>query len=297
MMPPAPDPIRALPCWTGDVTAEPLTGGLSNESWKVADAAGLHVVRFGRDFPFHHVDRAREVATARAAHAAGFGPAVEYAAPGVSVVAFIPSRTWGAADLRANPGRVGALLRDFHSRMPDRITGTAVMFWPFHVIRDYARTIAQGDSPFRGDLDGYLAHARRLEAAQIPLPIVFGHHDLLPANFLDDGARLWLIDYEYAGFGTAMFDLAGAASNAGMDGAETDALLHAYLGAPPTPAFRRAFDAMQCASLLREAMWAMVSDLHLSAPGADYRDYARDNLDRFRAALATFTTTHGDTLT
>lgn len=297
MMPPAPDPIRALPCWTGDVTAEPLTGGLSNESWKVADAAGLHVVRFGRDFPFHHVDRAREVATARAAHAAGFGPAVEYAAPGVSVVAFIPSRTWGAADLRANPGRVGALLRDFHSRMPDRITGTAVMFWPFHVIRDYARTIAQGDSPFHADLDGYLAHARRLEAAQIPLPIVFGHHDLLPANFLDDGARLWLIDYEYAGFGTAMFDLAGAASNAGMDGAETDALLHAYLGAAPTPAFRRAFDAMQCASLLREAMWAMVSDLHLSAPGADYRDYARDNLDRFRAALATFTTTHGDTLT
>jgi thiamine kinase-like enzyme len=34
--------------------------------------------------------------------------------------------------------------------------------------------------------------------------------------FIDDGERLWLIDFEYAGFNTAMFDLAGAASNAGF---------------------------------------------------------------------------------
>jgi aminoglycoside phosphotransferase (APT) family kinase protein len=52
-----------------------------------------------------------------------------------------------------------------------------------------------------------------LEAAQAPLPMVFGHHDLLPGNFIDDGKRLWLIDWEYAGFGTAMFDLANLATN------------------------------------------------------------------------------------
>ncbi len=87
---PCPNPaaLRALP-WQGDITAEPLLGGLSNESWKVTDARGPHVVRFGRDFPFHHVDRTREVMTARAAHAAGFGPAVEYAAPGVIVVEYL----------------------------------------------------------------------------------------------------------------------------------------------------------------------------------------------------------------
>ena len=72
-----------------------------------------------------------------------------------------------------------------------------------------------------------------LEAAQQPLPIVFGHNDLLPANFLDDGKRLWLIDFEYAGFGTAMFDLAGAASNAGMTTEESEELLAAYFGRQP----------------------------------------------------------------
>jgi thiamine kinase-like enzyme len=288
-----PDHIRALPCWQGEITAEPLHGGLSNESWKVTDAAGAHVLRFGRDYPFHHVDRAREVMTARAAHAAGFGPAVEYAAPGVSVGRFITATTWTAADLRHQPDRVGHLLRRFHHEMPAHVTGAGFIFWPFHVIRDYARTIAAGKSPFAPGLPGHLDLAARLEAAQIPLPVVFGHHDLLPANVLDDGHRLWLIDYEYAGFGTAMFDLAGAASNAGMDAAETEALLAAYLGTSPDDDFARAFDAMQCASLLREAMWAMVSDLHLAAPGADYRAYAAENLEKLAASLSHFTQAHG----
>jgi thiamine kinase-like enzyme len=288
-----PKTIRALPCWQGEITAEPLHGGLSNESWKVTDAAGAHVVRFGRDYPFHHVDRAREVMTARAAHAAGFGPAVEYAAPGVSVGQFITAATWTPADVSAAPDRVGALLRRFHHEMPTHIAGAGFIFWPFHVIRDYARTIAAGGSPFAPDLSNHLALAAKLEAAQIPMPIVFGHHDLLPANFLDDGQKLWLIDYEYAGFGTAMFDLAGAASNAGMTGAETEALLVAYLGHKPDAAFARAFDAMQAASLLREAMWAMVSDLHLSAPGANYRAYAMENLEKLAASLSHFTQSHG----
>ena len=104
------DDIRTLPCWTGEIRVEPLTGGLSNESWKVTDAHRAHAVRFGRDYPFHHVDRTREVMTARAAHATGFAPEVTYAAPGVMVSAFVEARTWDAADLRAAPERIAELL-------------------------------------------------------------------------------------------------------------------------------------------------------------------------------------------
>ena len=91
------------------------------------------------------------------------------------------------------------------------------MFWVFHVIRDYAHTLRENKSPHLPLLESFLKQAHILEAAQQPMPIVFGHHDLLPANFLDDGEKLWLIDFEYAGFGTAMFDLAGASSNAQYD--------------------------------------------------------------------------------
>ncbi len=278
--------LRRLPCWQGEISAEPLTGGLSNLSWKVCDRAGTHVARFGADYPFHHIDRAREAMAARAACEAGFGPEVEYSAPGVMVSTFLKARTWSAEDVAGNPERVAALLRAFHHDMPSRIGGPAYMFWVFHVIRDYARQLAA--TTRAGDLEGFLSLNAELEAAQIPLPIVFGHHDLLPANILDDGAQLWLIDFEYAGFGTAMFDLAGAASNAGMTAGQSRRLIAAYLGHDPERAFVKAFSAMQCASLLREAMWAMVSELHLSTPGVDFAAYAQENLDRLAGALALY---------
>jgi thiamine kinase-like enzyme len=283
------DRIAKLPCWSGEVRLERLHGGLSNESWKVTDEVGVHVVRFGSDFPFHHVRRDRELAAARAAEAAGFGPAVEFGAPGVMVTAYLGARTWTEDDMRANPARVGRLLREFHDRMPTLVAGEGAIFWVFHVIRDYARLLEEKNSRFAPELTRLRAIAAEMEAAQVSMPIVFGHHDLLPGNFLEtaDG-RLWLIDFEYAAFGTGMFDLACAAGNAGLDESGTDDLLRAYFGAPPDAATLKAFDAMRCAALAREAMWAMVSEIFLAAPGADYDAHARDYLARLDAALDRF---------
>lgn len=287
------DRIRALPCWQGKIEAEPLKGGLSNESWKVTDGRGAHVVRFGVDFPFHHVFRDRELAAARAAHAAGFAPEVEWAGAGAMVSAFLQARTWSEADLRANPGRIGRLLAAFHGRMLTHLEGPGSVFWVFHVIRDYGRTLAAHGSRFAADLPRLLAANAALEAAQIPLPIIVGHHDLLPGNFLEQDGRLWLIDFEYAGFGTAMFDLAGAAGNGGMSPDEERAMIEAYLGAAPEAAFVKSFAAMKCAALMREAMWAMVSEIFLAAPGADYEAHARDYLARLETALGDYQQRHG----
>lgn len=295
-LPSAHDRINALPVWRGSIEIEPLKGGLSNESWLVSDNTGRHVVRFGQDFPFHHVFRDREVMTAQAAHDAGFAPRLEWAEPGVMVTEFLAAKTYAAADVRANAGRIASLVRRFHETMPRHVSGPGFMFWPFHVIRDYAVTLARGKSRMVAELPRYLALAEALEKAQDPLPIVFGHNDLLPANFLDDGSRLWLIDYEYAGFSTAMFDLAGAASNAGMDEAESAAFLAAYFGGPAGDTIIRAHAAMQCASLLREAMWSMVSELHLDAPGADYVAYTAENLDRLDIAIDRYQSAYGSLL-
>ncbi len=280
------DRIRAMPLWRGTIDIAPLKGGLSNESFIVTEPGGRHVVRFGRDFPFHHVSRERELMVARAAHEAGFAPEVRHAEPGVMVTEYLGARTFTEEDVRKESGRVATLLARFHRDMPRAVTGAAFLFWVFHVIRDYARTLEAGGSRWVDRLPDLLAVAEELERTQTPLPIVFGHNDLLPANILDDGDRLWLIDFEYAGFNTSMFDLAGAASNAGMDAEQSQAFVEAYLGYAPDEGFRRAYSAMQAASLLREAMWGMVSELHLDAPGVDYVAYAGENLDRFQAALA-----------
>ena len=280
------DRIRALPCWHGRLSIEPLKGGISNESWKVSDSRGRHVVRFGHDYPFHHVERAREVMVARAAHSAGFSPTVEHAEPGIMVSAFLEAKTCDAADVRNNADRILLMLQQFHHTMPAYVSGPSYMFWVFHVIRDYARILKIGGSRMLRWVPGFVDLATELEAEQNALPIIFGHHDLLPANFMDDGEKLWLIDFEYAGFGTAMFDLAGFSSNAGFGADETEALLHAYFGKAPSEKMARAMSAMQCASLLREAMWSMVSELHLNAPGVNYAAYTAENLAKLDTALA-----------
>lgn len=285
--------LRSLPCWSGRIAFEPLHGGLSNESFLVTEPGGKFVVRFGQDFPFHHVDRKREVMVTRAASDCGFAPELVHAGPGVMVSRFIEGRTCQAKDIRTNIDRIAGLVGRFHREMPDRVTGPGFIFWVFHVIRDYAATLRKGNSRMTGELGRYLELSREMERAQVPLPIVFGHHDFLPANFIDDGKRLWIIDYEYAGYSTAMFDLAGIASNAGFDAGQSDALLAAYFGKPPDQALRKSHAAMQCASLLREAMWSMVSELYLNAPGADYVAYTAENLDRLAVALDAYRSRFG----
>ena len=276
--------VRSLPCWRGPLVVEPLRGGLSNVSFKVVDAEGAWVARIGRDFRFHHVSRRREAEASRAAAALGLAPRVRHVGDGALVCAFVEGRTLSAADLREKIEPVVALIARAHREMRAAIRGEAGAFWVFHVIRDYMDALRDGAHPIAPELPALEPLVSALEAAQVPMPMVFGHHDLLPANFLDDGRRLWLIDWEYAGFGTPMFDLANLADNSDYDGDLKSRLLTLYFDRAADEATRRAFDAMQAASALREWLWAMVSELFLAAPGADYAAYATTCRAKFERA-------------
>ena len=127
------------------------------------------------------------------------------------------------------------------------------------------------------------SRAARLESAVGPVGIVFGHNDLLAANFIDDGDRIWLIDWEYAGFNSPLFDLGGLASNNEMDAEQERRMMERYFDASPGEPLLASYAAMKCASLLREAMWSMVSELR-SDIDFDYVTYTGENLERFERA-------------
>jgi len=281
--------IRILPIWQSEISAEPLGGGLTNVNFVVTDGATKRVVRLGEDIPAHHVLRFNELAASRAAHAAGLSPAVIHAEPGVTVIDYIEARTYGEADVRAKGAleRIVPLIRTCHHEVPKHLRGPSLIFWVFHVIRDYAATLAEGPSAHKALLPEFLRVAENLEAAAGPFEIVFGHNDLLPANFLDDGTRLWLIDWDYAGFNTPLFDLGGLASNNGLSEAQEWRLLELYYESPADAALFRRYHAMKCASLLRETMWSMVSEI-TSTLDQDYAAYTASNLARFRQAHTDF---------
>lgn len=284
--------VAALGCWRGAPSIEPLSGGMTNRNWLVRDAAGAHVARLGEDLPHHLVLRWHEHAVARAAGEAGISPAVEHSGPGILVMRFVEGRSLSADDLRA-PGRieaVAALLRRCHRELPLHLRGPSLAFWPFHVLRAYAAWLREAGSAWRDRLDGLAALAAQAEAGLSPAPTVFAHNDLLAANLVDDGVRLWLIDWDYAGWGSPVFDLANLAANNGLDAAQEEELLAAYLGAAPGAALRRDLAAMRLASQLRETLWSMASELR-PAVDFDYAAYTRENLARLEVEKARFAAT------
>jgi len=285
-MPPSPaDRIRALPLWRSKVDPQPLGGGITNTNFVVEDAGARYVVRLGDDIPLHNVMRFNELAAAKAAEAAGISPALRHHEPGLLVIDFIDGRTFGEADVRADLPRVVELVRRAHKEVTRQLRGPALAFWTFHVLRSYLHALNDGDHRLKAELPAHAALAERVEALVGPSEIVFGHNDLLPANFLDDGRRLWLIDWDYGGFNTPLFDLGGLASNNGFDAAQRDEMLALYYGRAPDDALRLKLQAMLVASLLREALWSMVSELH-STIDFDYRAYTAENLARLERAVA-----------
>ncbi len=279
--------ISALPIWQEGFQCKPLSGGLTNHNYLVSDKSGQYVVRLGEDIVEHHVMRFNELAASRAAHASGLSPAVHYAQTGIMVLEYIPSTTFTSKDIR-NPDnleRIVALIKQCHSDTQNFLRGPILAFNVFHIIRDYALTLKEGASPHMPLLDALLETARTLEQVQITHPLVFGHNDLVAANFLDDGHRLWLIDWDYAGFNSPIFDLANLASNNEFDRPLEMHLLELYFDTRPDEVLSQSYQAMKCASLLREAMWSMVSELH-SQIDHDFLTYTKENLSRFDEACA-----------
>jgi thiamine kinase-like enzyme len=279
--------VRSLSLWKGEVSLAPLKGGLSNTSFIVTDEVGTFVARVGEDYPFHQVSREREAVASHAAHVAGLSPKVLFAEDGLMVVQHLAARTYADIDVQKNWRACVDILKKCHSEMPKLVHGQGAIFWVFQILRDYSLTLAIEGGPRSSEILRWRSIIDALEAVQVPLPIVFGHHDLLPSNFMDDGKRLWLIDWEYGAFGTAMFDLANLAAANGFDADLENQMLHHYFNKVDAE-LSRAFAAMKVAAALREAMWGMVSELHLSVPGVDYAAYADENLARFENIFADY---------
>jgi thiamine kinase-like enzyme len=278
-----------LSCWTGDVAPRPLIGGITNQNFVVEDAGKRYFVRIGDDIPVHGVMRFNELAASRAAAAAGVSPPVVHNEPGALVMAFIDGETLDEARVRepASLARIVPLLKRCHEEIPAHLRGPTLIFWVFQVIRDYAGTLRDANSRMLGELPRLLEMSSELEREVGPIQLVFGHNDLLAANFIDDGERMWLIDWDYGGFNSPLFDLGGLASNNQLDPDQEAWLLSEYFGAPADANLVRRYQAMKCASLLRETMWSMVSEIH-SQLDFDYVAYTGENLTRFESAWADF---------
>ena len=283
------DKITQLECWHSSVEIEPLGGGMTNLNFKVTDDSQQYVVRLGDDDPIHLISRRNEAECCRAAFEAGISPELVYTEPGVLVVRFIDGKVFEEADVRDdnNLKRIVELIRHFHQGIPQHFREVSVMFWVFQVLRHYQHLLKEGNSRHRDRLLELNNTAATLENLVGEVDIVFGHNDLLAANFIDDGKKIWLIDFDYAGFNSPLFDLSNLASNNELTVDQEVMVVEDYFGSSKDRRQWRSYYAMKCASLLRETLWSMVSEIH-SQLEVDFAAYTAKNLERFEQAFEEF---------
>ncbi len=273
------DFVKGLACWNDPVDPKPLGGGTTNSNFTVEYQGSTFMVRVGDDLPLHGILRSQEAAACRAANACGLAPEIIHHEPGALVMAFIQAKTLSKADV-AQPEmrlRIVSLLQRCHRDMPRRLLGASLMFWVFQVNRRYLATITQGSSRLVARLAEFSKLNDKLETKLGPIQPTFCHNDLLPANILDDGEKLWLLDWEYAGWNTPLFDIANLASNADLDSEQTTDLLKSYLGRTPSGHEQSATQVLVCASLLRELLWSLVQEQH-SSIDFDFATYSDQQL-------------------
>ena len=281
--------VEGLTFWQQPILCEPVKGGITNLNFRVEHGNEMFFVRLGEDIPEHGVYRFNELAASRAAFTCGISPEVVHAECGAMVLRFIEGKTLVEEDLRdfSNLEKVLSLLNKCHREMPQHLPGSTLIFWVFQVIRGYSKTLREGKSRMIPELQKFLNINADLEKTVGTIDLCFGHNDLLAGNFIDDGRRLWLIDWDYAGFNSPLFDLANLASNNEFPEKLEQELLEMYFEQTISADLWKRYFAMKCASLLREAMWSMVSEVH-STLNFDYAKYTTDNLERFEKTFAQF---------
>jgi thiamine kinase-like enzyme len=262
-----------------------LSGGITNRNFLVAaeGAPDRYVIRLaGNDTHLLGISREVEHAATVAAAGVGVGPeVVAFVRPeGYLVTRFIVGEP--VSDEAVHRPETIRRVADSIRRVHD---GPAIpgLFVPFRIVEAYRALAMARGVPIPPEYELSMAIARRIELAFLAAPVELRpcHNDLLNANFIDDGERIRIVDWEYAGLGDPFFDLGNFSVNHGLSSDEDAILLEAYEGrVRPSRAAR--LHLMRIASDFREAMWGVLQQ-GISVLDVDFVAYAAEHFDRLLA--------------
>ncbi len=262
--------IKALPLWPTTPVIAPIEAGRTNRNFLVTCGKQKYFARIGYDLPSHRIRRAVEARCALFAAQNGVAPAVHYAGNGILVTDYVQGRTLKIddADSSAIMDRLAKHLAVLHAlRMPEDIP----IFDPVDSTRFYLQSLPPEKlgSKERIRIESILSTTPKLE------PVSLIHADIIPENIVDDGKKLWFIDWEYAGIGHPAIDLAFIAMNFELSDYQLDSFvaLHGDLN----PDLVR---SLKPVIIAREALWCLVQLQVDDTPRGDLGEYSRMCLRR-----------------
>ena len=277
--------LDALPVLRDRIEVTELAGGLTNRNLKVVTPTGTYVARLSSpESALLAIDRANEHANSVAAAASGAAPEVVGYAPEVSVlvVTFVEGRTWDSGDILApaNAARIASACRRLHAG--PRFVNDFDMrrLQPHYLGLCQSRGFRLPDRYL--DFSGHKAAIDDALAAR-PVATVPCNNDLLAANFIDDGEKVLLIDYEYSGNNDPFFELGNVWSEAAGTPDDLERLVAAYVG-HPSPALTARARLWGLLSKYGWMLWAAIQD---GTSDLDF-DFWSWGLEKYDRAMAEF---------
>jgi thiamine kinase-like enzyme len=263
-----------------------LSGGLTNHNYQVTTPDGTFVARISSGgSELLAIDRDCEYRNSVTAAAAGAGPpVVEYRPQDrLLVIGYVEGRTLGSADVAAagNIPRIAGACRRLHDggRFGNDFDMFDIQRRYLSVARSRGFRIPAGYD----DLAPQFGAVAKALAAR-PARTVPCHNDLLAANFIDDGARIWLIDYELSGNNDACFELGNIGAESQLSGDALAELVTAYYGQPRRSKIARA-RLLGLAGMYGWTLWGAIQN---AASPIDF-DFWSWAMERFEGAAAGFT--------
>lgn len=263
-------------------------GGLTNLVHLVETAAQKVIVRIPGEGTEEYIDRAIEIINAKAAYRAGISAEVLWAdaETGVMISQAIPNIETMTPDLfssrAGSPARAGEALAKLHR------SGEVFefRFELFAMINDYLKILATKDVKLPEGYHEIVKAAEPVKAALAanPAPLAPCHCDPLCENFLDDGNKMWIVDWEYSGMNDPLWDVGDLSVEAGMDAVQEMELMQAYFGGKPTSAQHGRVVIYKAMCDLFWTLWGLIQHAD-DNPAEDFWAYATGRFNRCKALM------------
>jgi thiamine kinase-like enzyme len=260
-------------------------GGLTNKVYRV----GNHVLRIPGEGTDEYINRTHEAASAKIAAHASVGPAILYVDPtsGIMVSEFVNNAVTMSPQAfnqrLGSPARAGLAFMKLHTSggmFPFR-------FELFAMIDDYLKLLSTKDVELPDGYSQVVQEANKIRTAlsRNPAPLVPCHCDPLCENFLDDGARMWIVDWEYSGMNDPMWDLGDLSVEGGFSAEQDIEMLHAYFGTDPTPPDYARMVIYKAMCDLLWTLWGLIQHANKN-PADDFQAYALNRFGRCKRLMA-----------
>lgn len=263
-------------------------GGMTNLVYRVQFTKQAVIVRIPGKGTEDYIDRAVELHNAKAAARANVSANVIWAdaRTGVMIsdcienIQTMTPKLFSSRD--GSPLRAALAFKQLHQ------SGETFQFRfeLFSMIDDYLEILAGKEINLP---DGYAEIVKSAQPvneiiSQKDITLAPCHCDPLCENFLDDGNRMWIVDWEYSGMNDPMWDLGDLSVEAGFTAAQDVEMMNAYFDGNPTQAeFGRMVIYKAMCDLLW-TLWGLIQHADKN-PAEDFWQYAVDRFERCKKLM------------